>query len=116
MALIASRAAILADTIASLPKRFGRDAPVGHTMMINAQALVSMAHARLCMKASPETRAVMTAICKEVEKIDPALFAILVPKCVQCGYCNELKSCGYIDSPLGKADRKSFKALFKHGK
>lgn len=61
----------------------------------NTQALINMARKRLCAQASPETRAVMEAIKKEVEKKDPIVAEVMVKECVYRGYCPEMWSCGY---------------------
>lgn len=61
----------------------------------NTQALINMARKRLCTQASPETRTVMEAIKKEVEKKDPIVAEAMVKECVYRGYCPEMWSCGY---------------------
>ena len=49
----------------------------------------------LCSQASVETREVMEAIKKEVEKKDPIMAEVMVKECVYRGYCPEMWSCGY---------------------
>lgn len=61
----------------------------------NSQALINMARKRLCSQASAETRAVMEAMKKEVEKNDPIMAEVMVKECVYRGYCPEMWSCGY---------------------
>lgn len=61
----------------------------------NAQALINMSRKRLCSQASAETREVMEAIKKEVEKKDPIMAEVMVKECVYRGYCPEMWSCGY---------------------
>ena len=61
----------------------------------NAQALINMSRKRLCSQASVETREVMEAIKKEVEKKDPIMAEVMVKECVYRGYCPEMWSCGY---------------------
>lgn len=61
----------------------------------NAQAMINMARKRLCSQASPETRAVMVAMKKEIEKKDPIVADVMVKECVYRGYCPEMWSCGY---------------------
>ena len=61
----------------------------------NTQALINMARKRLCSQASPETREVMIAMKKEVEKVDPIVADVMVKECVYRGYCPEMWSCGY---------------------
>jgi hypothetical protein len=67
---------------------------VSHVMVLNAQALINMAHKRLCKQASPETREVMKEIVKEVIKVAPYMKDVLVPLCVyRNGKCTEMFSC-----------------------
>lgn len=61
----------------------------------NAQALINISRKRLCSQASAETREVMEAIKKEVEKKDPIMAEVMVKECVYRGYCPEMWSCGY---------------------
>lgn len=72
-----------------------QDEIVSHIMSINAQELVFMAHKRLCNQASPETRAVMQKIVKEVIKVNPEFKDFLVPLCeYRNGLCTEFYPCG----------------------
>ena len=75
------------------------DAPQGqfvsHIMSVNAQELMFMAHKRLCLQASPETRKVMRMICDEVIKVAPYMKEVLVPLCeYKHGHCDEMYPCG----------------------
>lgn len=68
---------------------------VSHIMSINAQELINMAHRRLCMQASKETREVMNMICKKVVEVAPYMKDVLVPMCkYRNGKCNEMFPCG----------------------
>ena len=68
---------------------------VNHAMLINAQAVISMARKRLCFKAHKETRLLMEAIKEIMERVDRDLALALVPECeYRGGVCHELKSCG----------------------
>ena len=72
-----------------------RHSPVDHGMWCNAQAPINMARARLCYKASPETREIMLEIKEAVREIDPDLAWAMVPNCVyRGGVCVEPKPCG----------------------
>lgn len=74
----------------------GRNHPVNHMMFLNAQALITMAHERLCSSASDKTREIMRRITDEVRNVDPDLAHNMVPKCVyRNGICSEPKCCGY---------------------
>ncbi len=73
-----------------------QSAPVSHIMSINAQEIVFMAHRRLCRQASPETRAVMEEIARQVAELNPEFAEFLVPMCVyRNGLCTEFNPCGY---------------------
>ena len=79
-----------------LPNHFDRYAPTDLAFIANAEALINMAHKRLCAKTSPETREIFGQICELVEEQDPDLYKHLVPQCVyRGGICPEPKSCGY---------------------
>lgn len=89
-------AASVREEILELPNEFDRYAPTDLSFIINAEALMNMAHKRLCSKASPETRELMAMIKHEIEVVDPALARHLVPMCVyRGGICSEPNSCGY---------------------
>lgn len=93
----------LGEKIRNLPKHFDRYAPTDLAFIINAEALINMAHKRLCAKASKETRDVMTQIALQIAIVDPELAEHLVPQCIfRGGICTEPKSCGWIYSGVGK--------------
>lgn len=93
----------IADDILRLPEHFDRMAPTDLCFIANAEALINMAHKRLCRKASPETRAVMLKITEQIGLSDPSLTYHLVPMCVyRNGICSEPKSCGFNFSPDGR--------------
>ena len=71
-----------------------RNTLVNHRMLINAQALINMSHARLCSKASKETREAMEAIQAEIKKVCPELAKYLVPSCEYLKECPEFTPCG----------------------
>lgn len=101
------------ETAKTLPQRFDRYAPTDLAFIINAEALINMAHKRLCAKASKETRDLMTKIALGVAIADPALAPHLVPQCVfRGGICPEAKCCGYIRSEQGRAQLETYKELF----
>lgn len=103
-------AASVREEILELPKEFDRYAPTDLSFIINAEALMNMAHKRLCSKASPETRKLMGMIKHEIEVVDPALAKHLVPMCVyRGGICPEPNSCGYTDQGKGYGELMEFK-------
>lgn len=72
-----------------------RSTPVNHAMLVNAEALVTMARKRLCYKASAVTRQAMLDIRKAVGRVDPDLAHFMVPNCVyRGGLCVESRPCG----------------------
>lgn len=72
-----------------------RWSPVNHSMLINAEAIITMSHKRLCRMASHETVKVMQLIKDAIEKVDSDLVEHLKPSCFYMnGICNEYKSCG----------------------
>jgi len=73
----------------------GRNTPVNHFMLINAQALIQMARKRLCGASHLQTRRVMAGLRDAIAAVDPALTRFMVPECeYRGGRCHELKSCG----------------------
>lgn len=72
-----------------------QDAPVTMRISLNAEALMVLANKRLCMKASPETRAVVQEMCKQVTEACPEFNGLLVPMCqYHGGVCHEMQGCG----------------------
>lgn len=73
-----------------------QSAPVNMCWYMNAEELITIAHKRLCMQASPETRRVVKAICDEVIRLNPEFKELLVPNCYyRGGVCTEFYPCGY---------------------
>ena len=74
-----------------------QSAMVTHVMDMNADALIQMAHMRLCGKAASETREVMRDICRKVIEVNPEFEPFLVPQCVwHGGLCHEFEPCGFL--------------------
>lgn len=72
-----------------------RYTPVTHSMLINAEALIKIARARLCFKASKETRQIVFGIREKMKTIDEALYHHMLPNCFHQGLiCKEPKPCG----------------------
>jgi hypothetical protein len=79
----------------------GRNQPVNHAMLINAEAIINIAHKRLCYQASKETREVVEAIRDKMFDVDPALASRMSPMCVyRNGICRELKPCGRLNEQM----------------
>lgn len=75
----------------------GRQQPVNHMFICNAESLINMARKRLCLGGvHKETRNVMLAIKDGVGKANPDLAKYMVPECeFRNGYCPELVCCGH---------------------
>lgn len=72
-----------------------QDAPVNMIWDMNAEELLTICTKRLCQQASPETRAVIQAMCTLVEDNCPEFKGALVPMCEYMGgICREMKPCG----------------------
>lgn len=72
-----------------------RNTPVPMIFYCNAEELMTIAHKRLCMKASKKTREVVRMMCDEAIKATPELESLLVPACEwHNGKCYEIDSCG----------------------
>lgn len=76
-----------------------QNTPVSHECEANAQALIFISRRRLCMQASPETRAAWFEVKNRVEEYDPVLASVMVPECIYRGFCPEFHSCGYVNTP-----------------
>ena len=75
-----------------------QDQAVTMNWCMNAEELITIAHKRLCTKASPETRQIVQMICDEVVKVNPEFEGLLVPMCeYRGGLCDEFDSCGRCD-------------------
>lgn len=70
-----------------------RETPVNHAMLINAEALVTMARKRLCNKAHEQTVKVMFAIREAIGSVDVDLTERMIPNCMYRGECFELVPC-----------------------
>ena len=90
-----------------------RDTPLNHAMLLNAQALQNILAKRLCKKSMGATVKVAQAIKNALIGVDNELWQHLHAQCVLCGVCGEPKSCGYINSMPGLAERVDYVKLFK---
>lgn len=69
---------------------------------VNAQAMINISRKRLCNKASPETRDAWQKVVNAIGEIDPIMAEKCVPNCVYRGFCPEMESCGFVNSPKFK--------------
>lgn len=103
----------MSEEIREWGSKFDRNALTTTSFEANAEALINMAHARLCYgTVSPETRTVVQAICESVEEIDPDLYKYLVPPCIHTGFCRERSDCNYLNSAAGQTARAEYLKLF----
>ena len=75
-----------------------QDAPVKMIWYFNAEEFMTICHKRLCFLASPETRAVIQEIIRQVLKLCPEWndTDLLVPLCTyRGGLCTEFRPCDY---------------------
>lgn len=103
----------LCGRVNDLPNHFDRYAPTDLAFIINAEALMNMAHKRLCRQASKVTREIVQSICALVGEQDPDLEKHLVPQCVyRGGICPEPKGCGYNKTGLFNKISTEYRKLF----
>lgn len=84
-------------------KESNRLTPTSFGFLCNAQSLINIARKRLCFKASPQTRLVVSMIKEALEKwVDPDLAECMIPECEYRHGCNELKRCSYYEHKVKK--------------
>lgn len=94
--------------------RFDRYAPTSMALKLNAEEIINISHARLCTKASKETREIWTAVVELIAEKDPDLAKHCVPMCIyRNGICGEPRSCRYYDTAKGDHDLFFYKKLFE---
>lgn len=72
-----------------------QDTLVSMGWYMNAEELITIAHKRLCMQASEETRELVQRLCDAVIEVNPEFRGLLVPNCVyRGGICEEFYPCG----------------------
>ena len=73
--------------------------PITHEAEANIQALINISRKRLCINASNETRTAWIAVVNKIVEHDNELHDVFVPDCIYRGYCYEMKTCGYCNTP-----------------
>ena len=72
-----------------------QNAPVTMCWWMNAEELLTIARKRLCTQASPETREVVSEMCREVLDVCPEFGGLFEPMCFyRGGRCDEFNCCG----------------------
>ena len=102
-----------ANDIRTMPEEYDRYAPTDISFIANAEALINMAHKRLCFKASDLTTYVVGLINRKVGAIDRDLAQHLVPQCVyRGGICPERPSCGFAASDNGALVQNKYRKIY----
>lgn len=70
-----------------------QDTPVNMVWDITGEEMMQIANKRLCRKASPETKAVVEEMCRQVISVCPEFEPFLVPMCAYVGECKEMYPC-----------------------
>jgi thymidylate synthase (FAD) len=65
---------------------------------LTPEALIHLAHERLCSKAQWEIRGVVQRMCQEVIQVDSFWKELLTPKCIYLHGCPERLGCGYYNA------------------
>ncbi len=90
-----------------------QDAPVMHECAANAQAVMTISRKRLCMQASPETRAAWKLVVDAIAEKEPEVAECCVPECVYRGFCPEFRSCGYCQTSAYQEAVKRYRQVLK---
>lgn len=104
--------AILERRVKDLPKQFDRYAPSSFAFDVNAEEIINISKARLCNKASKETREIWQKVLDLLEEVDPDLVKLCKRPCVWNRLCRESKSCGYMATESYLTERRFFVELF----
>lgn len=76
------------------PKPYSREEEIRFAILFNPRCLKNISHQRFCSKAEAPTIRFMELWKQEMEKIDPALAAIMEPLCAyRNGVCTEIRGC-----------------------
>jgi hypothetical protein len=78
----------------------------------NAQALINISRKRLCACASPETREAWQAVKDSIAKVDPVMADKMVKNCLYRGFCPELHSCGYVNTPQFLVELEKYRSTY----
>ena len=101
-----------AIAVRKLSERFDRNKPVDMALLLNSEEIINISKARLCYKASKETREWWQAALDVIEETDPDLVKHCQKTCVLTGVCKESSPCGFMNTPLYGKQREAYFALF----
>ena len=83
--------------------------PNDQDFVVNAQTLKNISRKRLCTCASKETREAWQMVKDEIRKFDPVMADKMVRNCVYCGFCPELKCCGFVNTEEYKKELEAYR-------
>jgi hypothetical protein len=95
-----------------------QDAPVNHQCFANAQAILNISKARMCINASLETRQAWNLFLGCLQPFAPELVSACVKPCVyRNGICPELfKPCGFNHTATFEYEKENYLSLFEYTK
>lgn len=85
--------------------------PNDQDFIANAQTLKNISRKRLCTCASKETREAWQMVKDEISKFDEVMADKMVRNCVYCGFCPELKSCGFVNTEAYKKELEKYRKM-----
>ena len=86
-----------------------QSAPVTHECIADAQSIINISRKRLCLLASKETTVAWKAFLKELKKKEPELVSACVPECIYRGFCPEIKSCNFYQTPAFRKELEKYR-------
>jgi hypothetical protein len=91
-----------------------QDASVDHLCYANAQAILGISRARICLNASKETRQDWREFVEVLRTVEPQLARLCIAPCVyRNGICPEVfKPCGYNHTPKFLREVEEYRNIF----
>lgn len=91
-----------------------QDSPVEHLCYANAQAILGISRARICLNASKETRQDWLDFIGMLRSVEPQLARLCVPPCIyRNGICPEVfNHCGYNHTPKFFREVEEYRNIF----
>lgn len=83
--------------------------PNDQDFVVNAQTLKNISRKRLCNCASKETREAWQMVKDKIREFDPVMADKMVRNCVYCGFCPELKCCGFVNTEEYKKELEAYR-------
>ena len=87
-------------------------------LLLNAQEIINISRIRLCNHAEKETIQVWKMVRDKLREIGEEILAnACVPSCIyRCGFCPEIKSCGYNKTNDFEKNKELYLKNFEHNK